>query len=98
MPRKPKLRKWQEDYDRAAAMLAGEPGRLEWATDDYVAFRYVEDGARLVFYPHKHSCGQHFIRVRKEASKDRNRAEALIRHVTDYMKHGVHVAFRQKNH
>lgn len=73
-----KPNKWQEEYDLAATALAGEPGELVWATDQYVAFRYIEPSVRIVFYPHKTTRGHYHIRVRQESCGDRERAVALM--------------------
>lgn len=73
-----KKRAWQDEYDVAALVLKDEPGGLEWATDDYVAFRYREPTVRIVFYPHKTSAMNHHLRVRDEGSKDKKRFKQLI--------------------
>lgn len=69
---------WQAELDLAKSILADEPGEFVVATDAYVAFRYIEPGVRLVFYPHRFSSSrvQH-LRIRFEPCKDKARAEQL---------------------
>lgn len=65
----------------ASVVLANEPGHLYWAADDYVAFRYIEEFStvRIVFYPHRTSASNYHLRVRDEGSKDKRRAELLMK-------------------
>lgn len=64
--RKPKAWKWEREYELAKKLLTGFPGSLVTATDPYVAFRYLEDGLRIVFYPHRTSAGNYHLRTRVE--------------------------------
>jgi len=88
-------RAWQDEFDVAARVLKDDPGALEWATDDYVAFRYREPTARIVFYPHKSSAGNYHLRIRDEGSKDKARFIELAARL--YMGAGHNCTFQVKN-
>ena len=90
-----KPREWQAEFEVAAAVLEGEPGALEWATDDYVAFRYREPGVRIVFYPHRTSALNYHLRIRDEGSKDHARFADLTRRL--YVGSGANCTFQMKN-
>lgn len=75
--RKPKPWEWQQDFDLAQSLLAGYPGKLEIATDPYVAFRYIEEGLRIVFYPHRTTAGHYHIRTRVEPCNRRPEARRI---------------------
>lgn len=84
MSRKRK-REWQKEFDHAAGVLSSEPGELVWADDAYVAFRYIELGVRIVFYPHRTTSRNYHIRCRTEPCSDRPRAEMLMRKLDESM-------------
>lgn len=92
---KKRKRAWQDEFDVAALVLKDEPGALEWAADDYVAFRYRESSARIVFYPHKTSAGHYHLRIRDEGSKDKPRFADLARRL--YLGSGHTCTFSVKN-
>ncbi len=92
---KKKRRGWQDEYDVAALVLKEEPGALEWATDDYVAFRYREPDVRIVFYPHRTSAGHYHLRIRDEGSKDKRRFATLAESL--YVGSGFSCTFQMKN-
>lgn len=71
-------RDWQREYDIASKVLDNEQGELVWATDAYVAFRFIGEDVRIVFYPHKTSAYNYHIRVRDEGSKNKTRARELM--------------------
>lgn len=88
-------RPWQDEFDVASAVLKDEPGTLEWATDDHVAFRYREPDARLVFYPHRTSARHYHIRIRDEGSKDKRRFHELAARL--FVGSGASCTFQVKN-
>lgn len=71
-------RDWQIEFDIAGRVLSQEAGELAWATDNHVAFRFIGEGVRIVFYPHKTSARNYHIRVRDEGSKDKAKAHGLM--------------------
>ena len=86
---------WEREFSLAKETLWGEPGRLEIATDQYVAFRYIEPNLRLVFYPHKTSAGNYHLRIRYEGCKDNLRADLLAKRLDDAA--GFNCTFQRKN-
>lgn len=78
-----KRHEWQTEFDHASAALADEPGTFVWATDAYVAFRYIEPGVRIVFYPHRTTARNYHIRCRTEPCSDMRRAEVLMKRLDD---------------
>lgn len=73
-----KRREWQEEFDIAERVLADAGGELVWASDDYVAFRFIGEGVRIVFYPHRTSARNYHLRVRTEACKNKSLADELM--------------------
>ena len=57
------------EFKMAAKILKGYDGKLEWSTNDYVAFTFVSEDLKLIFYPHKTSAGNRHIRVRDGGCK-----------------------------
>jgi hypothetical protein len=80
--RDPKAGKYQVEYFRefivAERILKPYPGRLEWATDDYVAFRYRDERACIVFYPRKSTTGNWHLRVRSQGSAEPQYARDIM--------------------
>lgn len=87
---------WQYELDLAKSTLADEPGEVVIATDAFVAFRYIEPGVRLVFYPHKVRTGNRHLRIRIEPCKDKERAVMLQRKLDNAA--GFNCTFHRKNH
>lgn len=78
-PNKKRYRKmYREEFDIAAATLKGREGALEWSDHDYIAFTWKEPTVCIVFYPHRTSAGNHYIRVRDQNSKDKALAVRLM--------------------
>lgn len=92
---KRKRRAWQDEFDVAALVLKGEPGTVEWATDDHVTFRYRDPDVRIVFYPHRTSAGNYHLRIRDEGSKDKRRFNDLAERL--YIGSGFSCTFQMKN-
>lgn len=77
----------QRDIDQARAdaaeILKNEGGVLEDSPHDYQCFTYREDRVCLVFYPHRTSAWNYHTRVRDQGSKDKARADALMKKLDD---------------
>ena len=53
-------------------------GKLMWSRNDFEAFRYIDDGVCLIFYPHKTSASNRHIRVRNQCSREKKRAADML--------------------
>lgn len=85
---KPRYRKlYRREFDIAQKALAARKGTLEWSPHDYEAFVWVEDGARIVFYPHRTSAGNYHLRVRDGGSKDKALADHVMKLLDDAVPH-----------
>ncbi|KMW48113.1 hypothetical protein DEE91_00885 [Ralstonia pickettii] len=80
--RDPMAGKYKRDYklefEIARVVLDGEPGELAWGVHDYEAMTFASADVRLIFYPHKTSAGNYHLRIRDQASKDKERAQSLM--------------------
>ncbi len=72
-------REFKREFAIAALVLKDQPGTLAWSKNDYEAFRFVGQGATIIFYPHKvRNTGNKHIRIREQGSTDKNLAEKLM--------------------
>lgn len=70
---------FKKEFDIASEyLISNYNGEVNWADADYEAFHFITDGARLIFYPHRSSCGHYSIRVRDGGSKNKKRADAIM--------------------
>jgi hypothetical protein len=77
-------KQYRKEYELAKRNLANEPGALVWVKHEYQLFKYSENCVRLVFYPHKtKGTGNIHVRVRDEHSKDKQRADYLMKRLDD---------------
>ncbi len=78
-PNQKRYRKmYRQEFEIAAEALKGRGGVLEWSDHDYIAFTWKEPKVHIVFYPHRTSAGNHYIRVRDQNSKDKALATQLM--------------------
>lgn len=83
-PLKSRYRKmYQGEFEIAQKGLSGRIGTLEWSPHEYEAFIWSEDGARVVFYPHRTSAGNYHLRVRDAGSKDKALADRIMQLLDD---------------
>jgi hypothetical protein len=74
---------YKKEFELAANILANDGGLLEWSMHDYQAFTYKGDGVSLVFYPHKTSALNYHLRVRDNGSKNKAKANRLMKKLDD---------------
>jgi len=70
---------YKKEFVLAKEILAGFDGKLKRSNAPYQAFKFKSDKVCLVFYPHKTSAGNYYLRVRDEGSKDRVLANILMK-------------------
>ena len=68
-----------QEYSLATQYAKCLPGRIVNVSHNYEAWRYVEEGVNLIFYPHKtRSTGNRSIRVRNAGSDNEELAYARM--------------------
>lgn len=89
---------FKEEFEKASEyLISNYNGEVNWADADYEAFHFITDGVRLIFYPHKSSCGHYSIRVRDSSSKNKKRAAAIME-VMQYDFPGDNTFHQKNNH
>jgi len=85
MPNEYALPKWiiEKAYGDATKMLENEGGTIEESPHDYQCFTFKADGVCLVFYPHRTTARNYHIRVRNQGSKNKEKAEKLMKMLDD---------------
>lgn len=82
-PNKRRYRKcYQREFDLARKTLQDRTGLLQWSPNDYEAFVWVEEGVRILFYPHR-TYASYSIRVRDQGSKNPALAIELLRKLNE---------------
>lgn len=76
------------------AFIKAYEGELTWSQHDYQAFQYKDDEVCLIFYPHKTSAFNKHIRVRSQNSKDKARADEMMKLLNGFS--GYNCTFSKK--
>lgn len=87
-------KKISEAFGAAREILANEGGVVEDSPHDYQCFTFKSDDVCLVFYPHKTSAWNYHIRVRDQASKNKEKANRLMELLDE--KAGYNCVFTRK--
>ena len=66
-------------FNSAKELLKNEAGEISESPYDYQCFTYKSQDVCLVFYPHRTSARNYHIRVRNQGSKNKEKAEKLMK-------------------
>jgi len=96
MPHPKAFFQWQIDKGRDLAneLLKNESGTLFDSDYDYECFRYTDDGIVIIFYPHRTSARNYHIRVRDGGSKNKGKADLIMKMLDDGA--GYNCTFQRK--
>lgn len=69
---------WQKELRLAKRILKDENVAILEFWRDYICFKILGDGFRIVVYPHKTSAHNYHLRVRGEAVKNESEADRIM--------------------